>query len=154
MTLLLNNSLTYSSRRPGFEPGITGSGGHSGTESSDERIENMENMRILEDFRDYLTVERRLGKRTVERYMLEIRKLFRKARFDPLRAKRLEIRDYLRNFIDKPANSYANVLKALRIFYRDYLGRGEVIEGFRFPSRPFKVVVIPSKRSFKNFIDG
>jgi len=134
-----------------LNPGSLARGGQTGTESSDERIENMENMRILEDFRDYLTVERRLGKRTVERYMLEIRKLFRKARFDPLRATRLEIRDYLRNFIDKPANSYANVLKALRIFCRDYLGRGEVIEGFRFPSRPFKVVVIPSEKELQEF---
>jgi integrase/recombinase XerD len=39
----------------------------------------------------------------------------------------------------------------LRIFYRDYLGKGEVIEGFKFPSRPFNPTIIPSKRELQEF---
>jgi len=57
----------------------------------------------------------------------------------------------LRIFVNKPANTYANVLKSLRVFYRDFLGREEIIEGFRFPSRQFKATVIPSKEDLQEF---
>ena len=122
-----------------------------GTLSSEKRIENIENIRILKDFEDYLTIDRRAEKGTVERHMLEVKRLFKTSKFDPLKATRLDIRDYLGNFIDKPANSYANILKTLRILYRDYLGKGEIIEGFKFPARPFKVIVIPSKEDLQDF---
>jgi integrase len=42
-------------------------------------------------------------------------------------------------------------LKALRVFYRDYLGKPEVIEGFKFPNRPFKPKRIPSKNELQEF---
>ncbi|MGQ9778234.1 MAG: tyrosine-type recombinase/integrase [Thermodesulfobacteriota bacterium] len=96
-------------------------------------------------------VDRQLGERTVERYILELKRLFRISEFNPLKATKLDIRNYLKNLKDIPANSYANVLKTLRVFYRDYLGRGEVIEGFRFPSRPFNAIIIPSKKDLQAF---
>ncbi|MGQ9596395.1 MAG: tyrosine-type recombinase/integrase [Thermoproteota archaeon] len=114
-------------------------------------MENAENRRIFEGFRDYLFVDRQLGERTVERYILELKRLFRISEFNPLKATKLDIRNYLKNLKDIPANSYANVLKTLRVFYRDYLGRGEVIEGFRFPSRPFNAIIIPSKKDLQAF---
>jgi integrase/recombinase XerD len=43
------------------------------------------------------------------------------------------------------------MLKTLRVFYRDYLGRGEVVEGFKFPTRPFNAVTIPSKKELQEF---
>jgi hypothetical protein len=52
-------------------------------------------------------------------------------------ATRVDIRNYLMEFRDYSPWTYANILKALRIFYRDYLGKPEVIEGFKFPNRPF-----------------
>ncbi len=78
--------------------------------------------------------------------------MFRESGFDPLRANRLDIRRYLGKFIDRPANTYANILKSLRIFYRDYLGRGDLIEGFKFPSRPFRAIKVPSKEDLKELV--
>jgi len=115
------------------------------------RIENRENTRILKDFEDYLRIDRQLGERTIERHMMEIKRLFKTANFDPLKATRQNIREYLKNFVGRPANTYANVLKALRVFYRDYLGRKDVVEGFRFPSSSFNVVSIPSKEELQRF---
>jgi integrase/recombinase XerD len=135
----------------GFEPTTSDLGGHIGTESPDKRMENFEYERILRDFEDYLRIDRQLGEKSVEKYMMEIRKLFKRARFDPLKVTKSEIRDYLRSFIERPANTYANVLKSLRIFYRDYLGKKEVIEGFKFPSRPLSVVTVPSKKDLQGF---
>lgn len=110
------------------------------------RIENFENEeRILSGFRDYLVVDRRLEKLTVDRHMLEMRRLFRTLSCHPLKATRLDIRNYLRMFVDRSPFTYANVLKTLRVFYRDYLGRKEVVEGFRFPPKPFNPKFVPSK---------
>ena len=119
------------------------------------RMENGENgfRRILLDFEDYLRVDRRLEDGSVMRHMQEIRKLFRIAEFDPLRATKRDLRGYLKRFLDRSPYTYANVLKALRVFYRDYLGRPEVVEGFKFPPKTFKPVTIPSKGELRMFYD-
>jgi integrase/recombinase XerD len=114
-------------------------------------MENGENGRIFEDFRNFLLVDRQLEEGTVERHILELKRLFENAEFNPLNATRLDIRNYLKMFKDLPANSYANILKTLRVFYRDYLGRPEVIEGFKFPTRPFNAIAIPSKKELQEF---
>jgi hypothetical protein len=49
--------------------------GFPGNWISDKRMENFENERILDDFREYLIVERQLSKRTVERHVSEINKV-------------------------------------------------------------------------------
>jgi integrase len=115
------------------------------------RIENDENKRILDDFRNYLLIDRQLEEGTVERHILEIKKLFKSSDFNPLKAERSDIRKYLMRFKDLSPYSYANILKALRVFYRDYLGKPEIIQGFKFPSRPYKLVKIPSKKDLKEF---
>jgi integrase len=140
----------------GFEPAILGSEGFKVSiecvgKPHGLRIENGENERIFEDFKNFLTVDRQLGEGTVERHLREIRSLFRNSDFDPLKATRMDIRNYLMKFRDYSPNSYANVLKALRIFYRDYLGKPEVVEGFRFPNRPFKPKRVPSKDELQRF---
>jgi len=137
--------------RAGFEPATPGSKGPSVIFSHDERMENIEDERILEDFKNFLTVNRQLGERTVERHILELKRLFENAKFNPLNATKSDIRNYLMMFKEVPANSYANILKTLRIFYRDYLGRLEVVEGFKFPTRPFNAIAIPSKRKLQEF---
>jgi integrase/recombinase XerD len=114
-------------------------------------MENGEDGRIFEDFRNFLLVDRQLEEGTVERHILELKRLFENAEFNPLNATRLDIRNYLKMFKDLPANSYANILKTLRVFYRDYLGRPEVIEGFKFPTRPFNAIAIPSKKELQEF---
>jgi integrase len=92
-----------------------------------------------------------LEERTVERHILELKRLFENLGFNPLKATKSDIREYLKKFKDVPANSYANILKTLKIFYRDYLGREEVIAGFKFPSHPFKPKKIPSKKDLQEF---
>jgi len=100
-----------------------------------------------------LTVDRQLQKETVVRHLLELKRLFKNSDFNPLDATKSDIRRYLSNFIGKPANTYANVLKTLKIFYRDYLGRGEVVEGFKFPAKSFKPSIVPSKDDIKRFYE-
>jgi len=51
-------------------------------------MENCENERIFEDFKNFLIVDRQLEERTVERHLLEIRRLFKNSDFDPINATR------------------------------------------------------------------
>jgi hypothetical protein len=49
------------------------------------RIENAKNGRMLEDFRNFLIVDRQPEERTVQRHLLELRMLFDSSGFDPSR---------------------------------------------------------------------
>jgi len=80
-----------------------------------------------------LSVDKQLAGRTVERHLLGIKRFFKNSDCDPINATKADIRNYLMRFRNWSTYSYANILKTLRIFYRDYLGRKEVIEGFKFP---------------------
>jgi integrase len=115
------------------------------------RMENCKNGRIFEDFRNFLIVDRQLEEGTVERHLVELRRLFESSDFNPLEATREDIRRYLLKFRDLPPSSYANILKALRVFYRDYLGKPEVIQGFKFPCKTYKLVKVPSRKELKEF---
>ncbi|MEM3406258.1 MAG: integrase [Nitrososphaerota archaeon] len=110
---------------------------------------------VLSEFADFLRVDRRLNENTIRRHLLEIRRLLKYARFNVVNATRNDIRDYLKNFIGIPAGSYANILKTLRLFYREYLNRPEVIEGFKFPAKSINVNVnIPNKEQLKEFYES
>jgi integrase len=142
--------------RPGFEPG---SGAREAfrrnseyeRKPSDLRIENIENSRIVEDFKSFLIVDRQLRGETVRKHLREVKRLFKSSGFNPIYATKIDIRNYLMKFGGYSPYTYANILKALRVFYRDYLGKPEVIEGFKFPNRPFKPKRIPSKSDLQQF---
>jgi integrase len=105
----------------------------------------------LRKFEDYLSIDRQLSPGTVKRHMVEIRKLFKHASFNPFEASRENIREYLKRFGSMSPYTYANVLKSLRIFYRDFLNRPEAVSGFRFPNRPFNPVRVPTRKDLQSF---
>jgi integrase/recombinase XerD len=139
--------------RPGFEPGSRARKANLECvrKPYDSRMENGENERIFEDFKNFLIVDRQLRDETVKKHLREVKRLFKNSSFDPINATRMDIRNYLMGFRDCSPYTYANILKALRVFYRDYLGKPEVIEGFKFPNRPFKPKRIPSKNELQEF---
>jgi integrase len=47
--------------------------------------------------------------------------------------------------------TYANVLKSLKVFCRDFLKKPELIESFKFPQVPFKPKTIPTKKELQQF---
>ena len=47
--------------------------------------------------------------------------------------------------------TYANALCALKVFFRDFMGMEEVVRTFRFPRRPVKLKMIPSKAEVQRF---
>ena len=148
----------------GLEPATSGSGGGPvwysvrAWEEARKKPEWREVFRLdfsalLKDFEDYLRIERRAKDLTVYRHTLEIKRFIKFLGFHPLQATKADVRRYLKTLVDKPIFTYANVLKALRVFYRDYLQKKEVVEGFKFPPKPFKPPVVPSKEEVRRFYE-
>ena len=48
-------------------------------------------------------------------------------------------------------STYKNELASLKRFYRDYLGMADVVSSFKFPSRSFKPIIVPSKEELQRF---
>ena len=61
------------------------------------------------------------------------------------------LREYLGQFNGKNPYTYANNLKSLKVFCRDFLRKPELVESFRFPQAPFKPKTIPSKKDLQQF---
>ena len=51
-------------------------------------------------------------------------------------------------------SAYSNPLKALKIYYRDFLGIPEIVETFRFPRREIKYRWVPTKRELQQFYEA
>jgi integrase len=49
---------------------------------------------------------------------------------------------------------YANCLKAMRVFFRDYLKRPELVSSFQLPKSVFKPKQIPSREEIVRFYQG
>jgi integrase len=64
---------------------------------------------------------------------------------------RENIRGFLASFRDKSPNTYANALKALRVFFRDFLSKEWLIQTFKFPPREIRLKRVPSKDELKRF---
>jgi integrase len=60
-----------------------------------------------------------------------------------------DIRDYLATQNGLNPSTYANVVKSLRRFVRDFLGRPELMQTFRLPYIEFKPKLIPTKEQVR-----
>jgi len=49
------------------------------------------------------------------------------------------------------SSTYANVLKSLKVFFRDFLGRGEIVASFKFPKKTYRVKTVPTKEDLQRF---
>lgn len=70
---------------------------------------------------------------------------------DPRTVTREDLREYLKGLQGVAANTYANHIKSLRVFFRDYLERAEVVSSFKFPPRSPRIVRVISKEDLRAF---
>ena len=61
------------------------------------------------------------------------------------------IREYLTRFKPMSPRTYANVLKALKVYFRDYLRRGDLVETFKFPTYPIEIKQVPTREQLQRF---
>jgi integrase len=60
------------------------------------------------------------------------------------------IREYLLQFKNQPS-TYANHLKSIKVFYRDFMKQPALVQSFKFPRFPFKPRIVPSKDTLREF---
>ena len=87
-------------------------------------------------------MDRQLRERTVYNHVREIERLLGCMGSDSMSLGRGDLRSYLGGFQGRPANTYSNVLKSLKVFFRDFLGRPELVASFRFPHVPVKPKIL------------
>ena len=112
---------------------------------------------ILGCFRDFLKVDLRLQEVTVKEHICEVRRFLAWLRSKGLElgdVSREVLREYLKRFSDMSPYTYKNVLSSLKRFFRDFLCRPELVSNFKFPSKPFKVKVVPSREEIKRFYNA
>ena len=51
-------------------------------------------------------------------------------------------------------STYSNTLKSLKVFFRDFLNKPDIVETFRFPKQNYKPKNIPSREALKNFYEA
>ncbi|RLG46705.1 MAG: hypothetical protein DRN92_04730, partial [Thermoproteota archaeon] len=67
---------------------------------------------------------------------------------------REDIRTYLAYIKDRYSiGHYANIVKSLKRFFRDYLGREELVASLKIPKARPKVVKLPTKEELKLFYE-
>jgi len=104
---------------------------------------------LLAKFRDFLKVDLQRGWWTVAGHTQAIGRFLRWLKGRPI--SRDVIRSYLDLYRDKEPYTYANQLKALKVFFRDFLGRGDLTATFKFPRKGIEVKRIPGKDKLQAF---
>ena len=108
----------------------------------------------LNDFVLFCRVDRQLSKVTTKDYRYRILRFLETVNKDPVKITKNDLRQYLRsiqnNYI-KWQYTYADTLRAFKIYFRDYLDKGDLVDSFRFPKIPFYPKRVPSNVEVKMF---
>ena len=105
---------------------------------------------VLAEFGRFCEVDLRLGDLTVRGHASQIKRFLKSVGKTPQEILEDDIRNYLATFKDSAANTYANVLKSLRVFFRDFM-RMDVTNGFKFPKAPIAPREIPTGEQLRKF---
>ena len=112
---------------------------------------------LLSNFERFCKVDRNLAPRTLSHnngYPWQVRRLLESVGKHPSQVTAEDIRSYLIRFKTKSPSTYANVLKALKIFFREFLKMPEVVESFKFPKRTYAPKTVPSKEDLRRYFDA
>ena len=107
----------------------------------------------IKDFELFCKVDRQLSKVTIKGYRQHIKKFFRTVNKNPLEITINDIREYLSEILENYTKPYvyANTLRSFKIFFRDYLKRGYLVESLRFPKIQLYPKEIPPKKEIQEF---
>jgi integrase len=118
----------------------------------EEAFEDQEKM--FQRFYDFQIVDLRRAKRTAYEKVWFIRKLLKTIKKKPNEITREDLRAFLKTLENYSAAYYKNALMALKVFFRDYMEKPELVESFRFPHQVYKPKHIVSKEQLKEFYEA
>ena len=107
----------------------------------------------MKEFEGFCHVDLRLAPRTVYGHVKRITKYldYLESKYGDCTIDKEKIREYLGLFVDGNAFTYANVIKPIKVFHRDFLGREDFVKTFKFPRKPFTLKIVPSKEELRTF---
>jgi integrase len=106
---------------------------------------------VLRDFEEFCKVDLQLDHLTVKGHLGQIRRFLEAVKQDPSKVSDQDIRNYLAKFADANSNTYANVLKGLKVFFRDFMNMPQAVSSFRFPKRQIEFKTVPSREKLQRF---
>jgi integrase len=108
----------------------------------------------LQRFYDFQILDLRRAKRTAYEKVWFIRKLLKTIEKNANEVTREDLRAYLKTLEGYSAAYYKNALMAIKVFFRDYMEKTELVESFRFPHQVYKPKHIVSKEDLKIFYEA
>jgi integrase len=96
-------------------------------------------------------VDLRRAKRTACEKVWFIRKLLKTIDKNQNKITKEDLRTFLKTLENYSRAYYKNTLMALKVFFRDYLEKPELVESFRFPHQVYKPKHIVSKEDLRRF---
>jgi integrase len=124
-------------RPPGFGPGL----GAWGAERKD----------VLSAYKSFCEIDLNLSEQTTYKHINRMKRFFRIINKPIGKITRDDIRQYLRRYKKKARSTYANEIKSLRRFFRDYLRQSHLIDTFKLPSRTYEPKILPTKDELIRF---
>jgi integrase/recombinase XerD len=105
---------------------------------------------VLSDFKTFCMIDLQLTEDTAKNHRAKIRRflawVINRGEFS-----QQAVREYLGQFSGRNVYTYANHLKSLKVFCRDFLKKPEYVESFKFPTAPFRPKKIPTKPEIQRF---
>ena len=106
----------------------------------------------IEDFKTFCMIDLQQVEATAKEHRAKIRRFLNW--LDGRELSQSVIREYLMLFITKSVYTYANQLKSLKVYCRDYLRKPLLVETFKFPQIPFEPKEIPTKKQLRIFYNA
>ncbi|NHJ33596.1 MAG: site-specific integrase [Asgard group archaeon] len=102
----------------------------------------------ISDYITYLSIDERLTRRMVKQYQHTATRLLKHSKGNICRD---SVRSYLQRYLSLKPSTYNNQIKGLRAFIMRYLGRPEVILGFRKAPllNCYETITLPSKEQLR-----
>lgn len=108
---------------------------------------------LLTKFKSFCEIDLRLSERTVDGHLWRARQFLAAIDKPVAQITSEDIRTYLAQTINKSQSTQANVLKALKVFFRDFLRMPNVVESFKFPKQSWSPKPVPTKEDLRRFFN-
>ena len=104
---------------------------------------------VLDNFKEFCKVDLQLKEGTIKSLAMYARMFLNFLNGDLTDVKVEDIRRFLSTFSGHESSTYRNVLKAVRRFVRDFMGRPDLVQSFRMPPKGYRPKRIPSKEEIR-----
>jgi len=109
---------------------------------------------LLSKFKDFCRIDLNLSDRTIDDncgHLFQMRRFLESVCKYPTEVTEDDVRTFLAQFKTMSSSTYANVLKSLKVFFRDFLKMPNVVESFKFPKKTYTIKTVPTKEDLQRF---